>query len=205
MKFDELASKETVAKTVAALKAHGIDAEIVETKEAALERIKALIPEGADIMTGSSTTLNEIGFTDHLKAKNHPWKNRKDAIMAETDPAKQMKLRKEAILADYYLGSVHAVAETGQILVASASGSQLPSYAFSSPNVIWAVGIQKIVPDLDAAIKRLREYVFPLEDARMKSVDMGGSTIAKMLIIEQEPAFTGRKVHLIFINEKLGF
>ena len=205
MDYSKPAEKAAVDKTIEALKAHKFLAEFVESKEAAMARIKEIIPPGAKVMTGSSTTLNEIGFTDYLKSGGHPWDNLKDAVVAETDPAKQTALRKQSIFSDYWLGSVHAVTVTGETVTASASGSQLPAYAFTSPNVIWIVGTQKIVPDLEEAFKRIREYTFPLEDARMKSVNMGGSNIAKLLIQNNEPSWAQRKIHLIFVNEKLGF
>lgn len=144
MSFNSLPTPETLQKTVAALQARGIHAEVVENKAAALERLKTLIPEGAPVMTGGSTTLTQIGLDDALMSGKHPWKNVKDAILSEKDPAKQQGLRKQSVLSDYFLGSVHAVAETGEVLIASGTGSQIPSFAFTSPNVIWVVGAQKI-------------------------------------------------------------
>ena len=140
-----------------------------------------------------------------MKSGNHGWKNLHKEVLAEKDPAKQAILRKQAALSDYYLGSVHAVAETGQLVIASNSGSQLPHIVFTSPNLVFVVGMQKLAPNLDVALSRVREYVLPLEDKRMKDVGMGGSAISKLLIFEQEPVFMGRKVHVIFVNEKLGF
>ncbi len=180
--------------------------ELVQTKEEALARIKELIPQGVSVQSGASRTLEEIGFIDLLKAGTHGWNNLKDAILAEKDPVKQAELRKHSVLSDFYLGSVHAVAETGEIVVASNSGSQLPHLVFTSPNMILVVGTQKITPDLNSSMARLKEVVFPLEDARMKSVGVeAGSYIAKTLIIDKEQPFMGRKSHIIFVNEKLGF
>ena len=204
MKYDTLASKSSIKKVIDAVKQRGLTPELVETKEDALKRLQGLIPQGAEVMTGSSITLNQIGFTDLLKSGKHPWKNWKDIILAEKDGAKQMELRMKSVLSEYFLGSVHAIAETGEMLIASASGSQLPAYVFTSNNVIWVAGTQKIVPVLPDAIKRVREYVFPMEDARMKKEGAAGSTIGKLLIFEKEinPA---RKLTLILVNEKLGF
>jgi hypothetical protein len=128
-----------------------------------------------------------------------------DVVLGETDPVKKAALRKQGVLADYYLGSAHAVAQTGEIIVASNSGSQLPHLVFTSPNLILVVGTQKITPDEASAHVRLHEYVLPLEDARMKEVGMGGSFIAKVLTIYKEQPFMGRKSHIIFVNEELGF
>lgn len=204
MKYDTLASKDAVKKVMTAVKQRSINPEVVDTREDALKRLQELIPRGAEVMTGSSTTLNQIGFTDLLKSGKHTWKNWKDIILSEKDAAKQMELRRKSVLSEYFLGSVHAIAETGEMVIASASGSQLPAYIFTSNNVIWVAGIQKIVPALPDAIKRVEEYVFPLEDARMKTEGAAGSTIGKLLIFKKEinPA---RKLTLILVNEKLGF
>jgi len=204
MKYDTLASKGAIKKVMDAVKQRGLTAELVDTKEDALRRLQELIPKGAEIMTGSSTTFNQIGFTDLLISGKHPWKNWKDIILSEKDRAKQMELRRKSVMSEYFLGSVHAIAETGEMVTASASGSQLPAYIFTSNNVIWVAGTQKIVPTLPDAIKRVEEYVFPLEDARMKKEGAAGSTIGKLLIFKKEinPA---RKLTLILVNEKLGF
>lgn len=205
MDYTALASKETVLKTAEALKARNLEVIVVNTKEEAFERVKDLIPKGASVNNGSSVTLQEIGVIDYLKGGGHGWNNLHAAVLAEKDPAKQAELRNLSSFADYYLGSVHALAETGEIVIASASGSQLPSLANTARNLILVVGAQKIVPTLEAALKRLREYVFPLEDQRMKNAGAAGTVLAKILIFEQEPAFMGRTVRVILVNEKLGF
>jgi hypothetical protein len=130
--------------------------------------------------------------------------NLKDSILAESDPVKQGELRAQSVLSPYFLGSVHAISESGEIVVASGSGSQLLSYTFTSKNVIWVVGTQKIVPTLDAAIKRVREYSLAREDERMKSLGAPGSRITKLLIIESEPPFLQRNVNIILVNELVG-
>lgn len=203
-RFGTLRSRETVENTMDAVRERGINCEFVENRGEALSRLKELIPAGAEVMTGASKTLQEIGFIDLLKSRDHPWKNLKDEILQEKDPSKQNELRKKSVLSDYWLGSVHAIAETGELVVASASGSQLPSYVYTSNNVIWVAGVQKIMPTLEDAIRRVREYVLPLEDKRMKEEGYPGSTIAKLLIFEGE-AFSQRKLTLILVNEKLGF
>ncbi len=205
MNYSTLASKDSVQKTMDALTERGYLPELVKSKAEALKKIKELIPQGASIMNGTSRTLEEIDFINYLKKGNHGWNNLHDAILAEKDLAKQATLRKQSVFSDFYLGSAHAVAESGEIVIASNSGSQLPHLVFTSPNLILVVGTQKIMPDLDAAIARLKEHVYSLEDARMKKVGMGGSYISKMLVINREPPFMGRKFHIIFVGEKLGF
>lgn len=204
MNYETMPAAETVEKTAAALKERNFNPIIVGTKEEALEKIKSLIPAGASVMNGSSTTLNQIGFVDYLKTGNTGWNNLHETILAEKDQAKQMELRKQSILAQYFLSSVQAITEGGQLLLASASGSQMPSLVFSSENVILVVSANKIVPTIENALARLKEYVFPLEDQRMKGTGAPGSVIGKVLIYEREinPA---RKINIILVNEKLGF
>jgi hypothetical protein len=206
MAFDKLASSEQIASTVEALKGRGIAAEILETGKEALARLHALIPDGASLSTGASLTMREIGFEALLQSGDHPWRNLKGEYLAEKDPARQTLLRRQSVLADYYLGSVHAVAQTGEVVMASMTGSQISPYAYAARNVIWVVGTQKITPTLDEAIRRVREYVYPHENKRMLESSGGkmGSMIGKLLIFEREAPFLNRKIALLFVREMLG-
>lgn len=205
MNYDTLASEKIIQKTINALKERGHMAELVESRNEALAKIKEQIPAGATVMNGSSRTLEEIGFVQYLKDGKHGWSNLHEAILTEKDETKQATLRKQSVLSDYYLGSVHAVAETGELLIASNSGSQIPHIAFTSQNLIFVVGTQKIVPTLADAFDRLEKHVVPLEDERMqKSMGMG-TYPSKILVIKREQPFMGRKSHIIFVNEKIGF
>ena len=198
-------NEQSIKNTIAALTENGFAPVQVNTKEEALEKIKELIPAGVTVMNGASESLHEIGFVDYLKGGEHPWKNLHDAVLAETDPAKQNQLRRESVVSDFYLGSAHAVTETGELVIASNSGSQLPHLAFTSPNIILVVGTQKIVSDLSNGLKRIQEDVIPLEDERMKKVYGYGTLWAKTLVMHKENAAIGRKVHVILVNENLGF
>lgn len=178
---------------------------VVETGAEALEKIKELIPAGASVMNGASVTLEQIGFIDYLKSGQHQWHNLHAAIVAETDPVKQAKLRKEAILSDYYLGSVHAVAETGEFVIASNTGSQLPQVVFTSPNLIFVVSTKKIEPTLKAAMARLEGYVVPLEDQHMMEKYHVGTALSKVVIFRGENPMANRKIKLVLVKENLGF
>jgi L-lactate utilization protein LutC len=207
MDYLNLPTPERIQKTIEAVTARGITVTFVETKEDALANIYELIPTAASVMTGASVTLQQIGLEAALKVGDHPWWNMKSEIVLEKDPVKQAVLRKQATLAEYYLGSVHAIAETGEILIASATGSQLAPYAFSSNHVIWVAGAQKIVPTLEDAFRRLREYVQPLEDRRLKQVfgPEARGVVGKILVFERESPMLKRSVNLILVNEVLGF
>jgi len=205
MNYTELASKEALEKASVALTANNFIPETLPNKEAALARIKELIPKGASVMNGASRTLEEIGYVDYLKTGRHGWQNLHAAILEETDAAKKAELRKAGVLSDFYLGSVHAATETGELMIASNTGSQMPHLAFTSPNLILVVSTQKIVPSMAEAFNRLEKQVIPLEDERMKQAYGYGTMHNKTLIMHGENPALGRKVHVIFVEEKLGF
>lgn len=205
MNYDQLASQQSIDKTIAALAERNVEAIAVEDRAAAMEKVKAFIPKGASVMNGSSRTLEEIGYVDYLKSDQHGWNNLHEAILAEQDKEKQAVLRKQSVISDYYLGSVHALAETGEMVIASNTGSQLPHVVYTSPNIIFVVGIQKIVPTLPDALKRLEEYVVPLEDQRMMQAYGAHTNQSKTLIFRYESPFNGRKIRMILVKEKLGF
>lgn len=206
MDFSQPAGDAALETVKTALAPRNISGEIVATRAEALERLKALIPAGSSLSTGASETLKEIGFEALLKSGNHAWRNLKGEYMAETDPAKQMLLRRQSVLADYFLGSVHAVTHAGQVVIASATGSQLSPYAYAARNVIWVVGAQKVVATVDDAIRRIHEHVIPHEEVRMREMTGGkmGTSLGKLLIFEKEAAFLGRGIHLILVKEPTG-
>ena len=203
--FNTLVSQESINQTVQALLANGYQPEVVENKSDALERIKELIPKGASIHNGGSTTLQEIGYIDYLKSNTHGWNNLHANILDESDPEKQSILRRESAFSDYYLGSVHALSETGEMVIASNTGSQLPHLVFTSPNIIFVVGTQKITPTLEKAIRRLEEYVVPLEDDRAMNAYKMHTMNTKTLIMHKENPMMGRNVKVILVKESLGF
>ncbi len=203
--YAKLASVSAIETTAEALNSHNFSAVILNTKEEALAKIKELIPHGASVMNGASQTLETIGYIDYLKAGQHGWNNVHDGILAEKDPVKQAELRKHSVVSDFYLGSVHALSQTGEMVIASASGSQLPHLAYTSPNLILVVGVQKITPTLADAVHRLETYVIPLEDKRMHEAYNIGTMYAKTLILHKENPAMGRKVHVLIVRESLGF
>ncbi|HWB34108.1 MAG TPA: lactate utilization protein [Candidatus Paceibacterota bacterium] len=205
MDYDTLASDTSLETTVAALTAHNFEPEIINTKEEALERIKALIPTGASVMNGASRTLDEIGFVGHLQSGDHDWHNLHEAILSEKDPAAQQKLRRMSVVSDFYLGSVHALSETGEMVIASNTGSQLPHLVYTSPNIILVVSTKKITPTLQDALKRLEEHVIPLEDERLLKAHGIHTTHAKTLIMHRENPNMGRHIHVLLVKENLGF
>lgn len=205
MDYDTLAPKEIVDKTILALTAKHVQPVVVKTKQQALDTVKSLIPKGASVMNGASVTLEQIGFIDYLKSGTHGWKNLHEEIVAETDPVKKSALRKQAALSDFYIGSVHALMENGEYIIASNTGSQLPPIVFTSPNLIFVVSTKKIVPSFAEAMRRLEEYVVPLEDKRMRERLGVGTSLNKIVLVKDENPMMKRNIHMILIEENLGF
>lgn len=198
-------NNELVEQTAKALISKNVKATIVETAVDALLEVKNLIPEGASVMNGSSITLKQIGFVDYLKSGEHKWNNLHEGIVNEKDPTKQAELRRQSVLSDFYLGSVHALVKNGEYIIASNTGSQLSHVVFTSPNIIFVVSTKKIVSSLEVAIKRLENVVIPLEDERMQEAYGTGTALNKILIIKNENPQMGRNVHMILVKEDLGF
>ncbi len=205
MSYDKLANKTSVEKVVKALRGKGYEAMIVKNGKDALTKIKNSIPEGKSVMNGSSVTLEQIGYKDLLTSGKHKWLDLHAKVTAEDDKVKRDKLRREADLSDFYLGSVHALIETGEFIVASNSGSQLPPIVYTSPNLIFIVSTKKIVPTLDEGLKRLEQYVVPLENKHMLDLYGAGTQLNKIVIFKGENPMSGRNIRFILVEEDLGF
>lgn len=203
--FDQLADDDSITKTIESLKKNGIEGVAVGSGKEALEKIKEWIPSGSSVMNGASVTLEKIGFVELLKSGEHPWNNLHGAIVKEKERDKQRLARKQALTADYYLGSVHALTEEGEFVVASNTGSQLPHLVFSSQNLILVVGTQKIVPTINEAMERLKNYVVPLEEKHMQEKYGVGTNLSKILIFRKEVPINQRVIKMILVKEKLGF
>ncbi len=204
MDWDQIPDDATIEKTIEGMKKRNFNPVLVVDRESALFRLKETIPPGVDIMEGASTTLEEIGFIAFLTSGKHSWRNWKDRIFAEKDPAKQAVLRRQSTTATYFLGSVQAITHDGIVLGADATGSRQGGYVYSATHVIWVTGVNKIVTDTDAAFHRLIEHCYPLEDARQKRTGNPlGTSIGKIVLYENE-AVPGR-ITTVLIKENLGF
>lgn len=202
-KFDQIANKETIDKTIEALKTNGIDAEYVATGEEAKQKVLSFIPEGAEVFNNTSVTIDSLGIADALNnsGKYNAVRNKLNSMNRETQGLEMQKL---GAAPEYAVGSVHAVTENGSVLIASNSGSNLPSNSYASAHIIWVIGGQKIVKDTEEGMKRVYEYVLPLESERAhKAYGVPGSFVSKLLIINREKV-PGR-IKAFIVGESLGF
>jgi hypothetical protein len=201
-KYSVLASDESIGRAVAALQANGINAMVVENGDEAKKKLLEMIPQGAEVMTMTSVTLDSIGASKEInESGKYDSVRKKFATMDKSKQASEMQ--KLGAAPDWTAGSVHAVTEDGKIIVCSQTGSQLAAYAYGSQHVIWAVGAQKIVPNLEEAMKRVSEYTLPLENERAQKAYGKGSAINKMLIIHKE--VNPSRLNMIIIKENIGF
>ncbi|MDE1851309.1 MAG: lactate utilization protein [Candidatus Micrarchaeota archaeon] len=202
MEWNEMADDERIERTAAALRKRGIETSIAGTGDEAREKVLGMIPEGAEVMNLTSITLEQTGIAKEIMESGR-YKSLRKMIMSVSDDSERHALRKSSTNPEYGIGSANAVTEDGQVVFASASGSQIPVYSYGATNVIWVVGTQKIVKDLDEAMKRINEYVLPLESERVKKAyGLPGSSVNKVLIIEKEKP--GR-LRMVLVKEKLGF
>jgi L-lactate utilization protein LutC len=191
-----------MGRTVKALQARNIHVIVTDTCEEANNALIQLLPEGAEICDSTSETLDALGFTAFVRG-NPRYNNLHDVYEAEPDIAKRNDLRRRASIADYFIGSVQAIAETGEIFVASATGSQLAPYVYAAKHVILVVGIQKIVPTFDAAMQRVRGHTLARHDQWLADMGRAPTPIGKLGIIEYESQ-AGRMT-VILVKERLGW
>ena len=201
-KFDELATQEQINLAMQALEANGMKAYFVATGGEAKNKVFEILPAGAEIMNMTSTTLDTIGVAQEIN-ESGKYNAVRTKLMDKDFPTDRK--RQLGAAADWTIGSVHALTEDGKLMIASNTGSQLGAYAYGSPHLIWVVAAQKIVKDFDEGMRRVYDYVLPLESERANKAYhiTTGSFISKLLIFNRE--ITPGRVSVIIVNEKLGF
>lgn len=174
---------------------------IVDTPAKAKAAVLELIPAGALVHSGKSKTLEDAGLIKELMESD-----RFDFVRRRTQKmdmrTQRDEIRKAGAAPDVMVGSVQALTEAGQLVVASATGSQIGPYASGAGKLILVVGSQKIVPDLDTALRRINEHVFPYEDARLREQFGLGTKLARLLILEQE--FAPGRTTVVLVREPIG-
>ncbi len=202
MNYDNVPSTEIIEKTAAMLKEHNFKTEIVKTEKEAKEKVLSLIPKGSEVMTATSVTLDTLGLTDILNESGE-YDSVKQKLSSMSRETQHRDMQRIGAAPEYVVGSVHAITQDGVVMVASNSGSQLPAYAYGADHVIWVVGAQKIVKDIDDGFKRIYERALPLESERAKKAyGVPGSFVSKVLLFNQEPQ---RDITIILVEKALGF
>src|SRR6266849_1214631 len=201
-RFTTLPDEHALQATVTALEEHGFSVEVVSDLDAARQAVLARIPEGSPVMTNTSVTLAETGIADAINDGGGRFESARNKMFALDFATQAQEMKAIGGQPDYALGSVHAISRDGTLVIASASGSQLASYAWGAANVIFVVGAQKLVPDLETARERIYSHSLKLEDARAYAAYGQNSLVGKILEIHQEPP--GR-IHVVLIRQVVGF
>jgi hypothetical protein len=199
--YARLATAEQIQRTAAALEANHIHAVVVENGLEAKRAFFELVPDGAEVFLGASVSLETLGIRDEIE-KSGRFDALRPKMFALDRKTQAREFRKLGSAPDFAAGSVQAVTEEGQVLIASHSGSQLGPYAAGAGKVIWVVGSQKIVKDLDEGLKRIQEYCLPREEIHMQQLYHLGTAVNKILIVSRE--IRPGRVTMILVKEELG-
>ena len=192
------------------LKRHQFEALVVENAQEAVKAVMDLIPAGASVGFGGSATVRDLKLYDLLKDEGHEvfwhW------MVA---PQEMNTMRKKSADADYYLLSANALTEEGEIVNTDGSGNRVASMFFGPKNVIFIIGRNKLVEDYEAAIHRIRNVASPLNAKRLNyntpCAVLGYCTdcshpqrMCSVTGVLHRPT-SGVKMHVILVNEDLGF
>jgi LUD domain len=200
--FTDPAPAQRLDRAAEALTAHGFTVEILDDVAAARTRVRDLIPEGASVFTAASETLRLSGIDEDINASGR-YEAVKPRALAMDRVADADDFRRLLASPDVVIGSVAALTETGSLVAASGSGSQLPAYSGGAARAIWIVGAQKVVPDLETALRRVEDHALPLESARTQAAYGWPSAVSRLLVLNAEPR-PGRATVLL-LREAIGF
>jgi len=195
------ASGERLARAAAALQANGIEVFRADDLEQAKRLVLAQLPEGAEVHEGASVTMETLGVTAEVEQSGR-YDALRPRIWAMDRATQAGEMRKLAAGPDYVTGSAHAVTEDGHLVFASKTGSQLAAYAFGAGHVVLAAGSQKIVRDVEEGLRRIREYVYPLEDQHMLDLYGMHSGLNKLFVVMAEDA---PRISIVLIGQPVGF
>jgi hypothetical protein len=199
--FTSAAPEAAIQKVVAAVRAHNIDVRVVDTGDEARRLVVELVPEGAEVHSGKSKTLQDVGLWDELFESDR-YDSLRKRYQAMDRQTQARAIRKLIAAPDYMLGSVQAVTQDGDLVAVSASSSQLGPYATGAGKLILVVGSQKIVRDFDEAMTRIEKYVFPYEEANVRQRMNMSTFIGKILIIRRE--WVDGRITMILVREPVG-
>lgn len=196
------ASEERIQRTAAALRERGYAVHVVDTAQEARALVASLLPTDKTIFTASSETLRHSGIDADINQSGR-YHAVRPTLTALREAGRFDEMRVAGSSPDLVVGSVHAVTESGQVLAASGSGSQLSLYSYGAAKALWVVGAQKIVPDLDTALRRIETYAYPLEDQRFRALVDAPANLSKILIVNGE-MFPDR-ITVVLVREEIGF
>ena len=199
----DVTTNDILIQTSLALTQRNIHTSIAENAADAKQLLIDLIPRNSEVYVSTSETLDSIGYTEHISQSNN-YKSLNELVTAETDLDTQKDVRRRVTtIADYFVGSVQAISASGEVIIASGSGSQIAAYVYGSKKVFWVAGIQKICQDLPSSIERVRGYTLEKHDQWLQGYGRSSAPVGKLLIFEHEQV--KERVHMILVRETLGW
>lgn len=201
--WSEPADEATIERTAEALRDKGYEVFVADDFASARQIVLDKIPKGAEVSQGASITLEDTGITEAIESGEYDAIRPKTRALDYKTEEGRAEGRKMGASPDWWLNSVHALTEDGRLVIASNTGSQLGPISFGAGHVVFVVGTQKIVKDIDQAFRRIEEHVLPLESARLEKLYGVPSNVSKILIINKEVR-PGRFT-VVLVREAVGF
>jgi len=200
VEFAKPASEATLEALAERLRARNFEVVILDDGAAAKAEVLARVPEGSQVHTGKSKTLEDIGiFEEFMENEKYDFIRRRTLKMDRKTQLDEM--RKAGAAPDIMVNSAHAVTEAGQIVMTSATGSQIGPIAYGAGKLILVIGSQKVVPDLNTALRRIEDYVIPYEEDRL-NVAHGVAKMNRTLILEGD--HTPGRTTIILVRTPIG-
>jgi hypothetical protein len=200
--FSPLASEQRIRGAIAALANNGITTRLVDSGAEARYVVQSILPIGAEVYNNTSRTLEVIGVAEDIE-RSGQYQPLRPRLYQMDREMQGREMRQLSASPDWVVGSAHAVTVEGSLLIASASGSQLGPIVSGAGHVVLVIGGQKIVGDLTAALRRIYEYCFPLEDRRAREAYGVSSGVSDILIVNR--VFMTGRITAIIVKEALGF
>ncbi len=195
-------------KIISGLESRNMSGYYAKTKEEALKLALELIPKGSSIAMGGAMSAHEIGLVDALKTSDYNFIDRDAA-------ADKRAAMLAAYDADIFLSSANAMTEDGVLINIDGNSNRVSAICQGPKKVVFIVGMNKVCPDVDSALKRARNVAAPINAQRFglstpcaktgscmdcKSPD----TICCQFLMTRYSRHEGR-IHVILVNDSLGF
>jgi L-lactate utilization protein LutB len=195
-------------KVIKGLQSRNMTGYYVQTKEEALKLALSLIPEGSTVTMGGGMSVYETGLVKALKEGNYNYIDREEA---QDRRAAMLK----AYDADFFLASTNAITDDGVLVNIDGNANRVSAIAYGPKKVLMIVGMNKVCPDVDTAMKRARNVAAPINNQRFNSnnpcVKTGScanckspDTICCQFLVTRYSKHTDR-IHIILVNDNLGF
>lgn len=205
-------NEQRIKRTIESLNNNNMNGYLVNSKEELFFKIEQLVSEGSVVSCGGSMSLFEYGVIDYLRNGGYKFLDRyKEGLTSE----QITKIFKESFLADAYFASSNAVTEDGKLYNVDGNGNRVAAMLYGPDKVILLVGVNKIVKDIDEAIKRNREICAPANAKRLNKKTpctkvgycMDCKSNEKVCREFTVIASQNRKdrIHVIFMNENIGY